>query len=116
MEAEEQGEDSKSSDEEEREESLAIERRLSEKTAGPSEARRPVWEDPEDEIVEVDIAAINRLRKLRASQAETVLTGRSHFLLISLMLPSSLLKGFERTFCPFIVNSDLTRAKIECKR
>ena len=57
------------------EEDLVLERRSSEMTAGPSGARRPVWEDPEDEAFEVYIAAINRLRKLRASEAETVLTG-----------------------------------------
>lgn len=57
--------------------SLVIERRSSGKLAGPSQARQPVWEDPEDEAVEVDIAAINRLRKLRASEAETLLTGKT---------------------------------------
>lgn len=57
---------------------LEEERRASGKAAGPSDARTPVWEDPEDEALEVNIAAFNRLRKLRASEAETTLTGMSH--------------------------------------
>ncbi len=37
--------------------------------------KRPVWEDEEDEAVEVNIAGRNRLRKLRQTEEETVVTG-----------------------------------------
>lgn len=43
----------------------------------PAAQRRPVWEDEEDETVEVNIAGRNRLRKLRQTEEETVLTGTS---------------------------------------
>lgn len=37
--------------------------------------RRPVWEDEDDEEVQVNIAGRNRLRKLRQTEEETVVTG-----------------------------------------
>jgi len=36
---------------------------------------RPVWEDPGDDALEVDIAAINRLRKLRTTDEEAMISG-----------------------------------------
>jgi hypothetical protein len=38
-------------------------------------ARRPVWEDPDDASQAVNVAGRNRLRKLRRSEDESVLTG-----------------------------------------
>ena len=38
--------------------------------------RKPVWVDEEDVQTTVDIAASNRLRKLRTTSSETKLTGR----------------------------------------
>ena len=59
----------------EEEESLSEARKASGSLAGPSDGPKPVWEDPEDETIAVDVAALGRLRKLRSSEAETVLTG-----------------------------------------
>ncbi|KAL4856937.1 U3 small nucleolar RNA-associated protein 18 [Chlorella vulgaris] len=40
--------------------------------------RRPVWEDPQDEHVRVNVAARSQLRKLRQAEAEVELTGRQY--------------------------------------
>lgn len=37
--------------------------------------RRPVWEDPQDEALRVNVAVKNQLRKLRQTEEEAVLTG-----------------------------------------
>ena len=37
--------------------------------------RRPVWQDPEDQAVQIDVAAKSQLRKLRQAEEQTVLTG-----------------------------------------
>lgn len=58
------------------EETNSASRRASGAEAGTSEPQRPVWEDPDDETLEVDIAAVNRLRKLRASESEVILSGK----------------------------------------
>lgn len=41
----------------------------------PAEGRRPVWEDPDDAAARIDVAGRSRLRKLRAAEDESVLTG-----------------------------------------
>lgn len=47
--------------------------------AGPPPAaaapKRPVWDDPDDALVEVNVASRNRLRKLRQAEEEVVLSG-----------------------------------------
>ncbi len=40
-----------------------------------SAARRPVWDDPDDALVEVNVASRARLRKLRQGEEETTLPG-----------------------------------------
>ena len=42
---------------------------------GTSTSRRPVWEDPDDALLEVNVAAQARLRKLRREEEETVISG-----------------------------------------
>jgi len=42
---------------------------------GVSEGRPPVWSDNDDYAVTIDIGAINRLRKLRASEDQSVVNG-----------------------------------------
>ena len=37
--------------------------------------RRPVWQDPDDQTVQVDVAAKSQLKKLRHAKEQTVLTG-----------------------------------------
>ena len=37
--------------------------------------RRPVWQDPDDEAVQIDVAAQSQLRKLRQAEEQTVLAG-----------------------------------------
>lgn len=46
-------------------------------TAAPAAAapRRPAWEDPDDVLLEVNVAVRSRLRKLRQVEEEVVLTG-----------------------------------------
>lgn len=66
--------------------SLEEARRASGKLAGTSDARVPVWEDSEDEGAEINIAATNRLRKLRASEAEVTLTGSSSIYTAKLLI------------------------------
>lgn len=51
-------------------------RRASGRLAGPSSKRKPAWEDPDDDSLAVNIAAISRLRKLRQAETDTVVTGR----------------------------------------
>lgn len=41
----------------------------------PAAQQRAVWEDDEDEAVEVNIAGRNRLRKLRQTEEETLVSG-----------------------------------------
>ena len=43
----------------------------------PSSARRPVWDDPDDKTTEVNIDAQPRLRKLRKTEADGIVSGRS---------------------------------------
>lgn len=52
--------------------------------------RRPAWEDPDDEMEEVDIAGRDRLRKLRQAEDETTVTGEQTQL-FPLSWPSRLL-------------------------
>ena len=47
--------------------------------AGAPKKRKAVWEDPDDKSLQVDIAAVRRLRKLRSAEAETTITGVQHF-------------------------------------
>ena len=39
---------------------------------------KPVWEDEDDLNIDVDLTAVNRLRKLRKTQDETTLTGKEY--------------------------------------
>lgn len=50
-------------------------RQNSGRQAGPLRKRRPAWEDPDEEHLQLDVAAVSRLRKLRSAEAETTLTG-----------------------------------------
>lgn len=43
--------------------------------AAEASGRRPAWEDPDDALLEVNVAAKPRLRKLRQEEEETVITG-----------------------------------------
>ena len=43
--------------------------------APPRARKAAVWEDPDDADVAVDVAKVSRLRKLRHSQGEAVITG-----------------------------------------
>jgi hypothetical protein len=43
--------------------------------AAAERGRQPVWEDEEDEALEVNITGQDRLRKLRQSEEEAVLSG-----------------------------------------
>ena len=40
--------------------------------------RKPVWQDPDDEGVQINVANVSRLRKLRESESEAVLTGTEY--------------------------------------
>ena len=44
---------------------------------GAQQRRRPVWEDPQDVALRIDVAQHSQLRKLRRDEAETELTGRA---------------------------------------
>jgi hypothetical protein len=39
------------------------------------QVKRPVWDDPDDALVEVNVASRNRLRKLRQAEEEILLSG-----------------------------------------
>lgn len=39
-------------------------------------SRKPAWEDPDEAELHINIAATSRLRKLRASEAETTISGK----------------------------------------
>lgn len=47
---------------------------MQDEAAGP----RPAWVDEDDEAVTVNIARVNRLRKLRAEEEEAVVTGAQY--------------------------------------
>ena len=52
-----------------------MERVASGAEAEPSGGRKPVWDDPDDENLRVDISKVSRLRKLRATEEDTVISG-----------------------------------------
>ncbi|PSC69396.1 U3 small nucleolar RNA-associated 18-like protein [Micractinium conductrix] len=45
---------------------------------GAQQRRRPVWEDPQDVALRIDVAQHSQLRKLRRDEAETELTGHQY--------------------------------------
>jgi U3 small nucleolar RNA-associated protein 18 len=51
---------------------------VQEDRARPAEGRRPVWEDPDDATATVNVASRNRLRKLRQTEGEAVLSGAEY--------------------------------------
>ena len=43
-----------------------------------SNALKPVWEDEDDVNIDIDMTAVNRMRKLRKEESETTLTGKEY--------------------------------------